>query len=112
MDTAGVRGGRAWSILDPHDPDRLSGPFVRDEELQAAEVLDMLGILERSGVAGVFVFTFATPALAHRAEPDRDLDLASYGLVRYYDDGHWEPKRLFHALAEHNARAGPTGADA
>jgi hypothetical protein len=29
----------------------------------------------------------------------------SYGLVKCYDDGHWEPKRLFHALAGHNASA-------
>ena len=28
--------------------------------------------------------------------------MASYGLVRCYDDGHWEPKELFHALAGHN----------
>ncbi|WP_432841983.1 hypothetical protein [Dactylosporangium sp. CA-092794] len=100
------KGGIAWAVVDPRDPDRLARPLVRDEELQAAEVLDMLGILERRGVAGAFVFTFAAPALPHRPDPARDLDLASYGVVRCYDDGHWEPKRLFDALAERNARQG------
>jgi hypothetical protein len=100
------KGGRGWAIVDPRNDDRLSGAFVRDEQLQADEVIDMLGVLAKSDVAGVFVFTFATPSLPHRAEPERDLDMASYGVVKCYDDGHWEPKRLFHALAEHNARAG------
>jgi hypothetical protein len=102
------RGAMAWAIIDrddPDGPDRLAGTFVRDEELQAAEVLDLLGILDAAGAAGAFVFTFAAPALPHRDDPARDLDLASYGVVRCYDDGHWEPKRLFHALADRNARA-------
>jgi heme peroxidase len=45
---------------------------------------------------------FAAPQLPHREnDPRRDLDLASYAVVRSYDDGHWEPKRLCHALAQH-----------
>jgi hypothetical protein len=95
------KGGRAWDIVDHRDPDRLAGTYVRDEALQATEVMDMVQILEGKGVAGTFVFTFSAPALVHRENPARDLDMASYGLVKCYDDGHWEPKRLFHALAEH-----------
>jgi hypothetical protein len=54
-------------------------------------------------VAGTFVFTYATPSLPHRPEPVRDLDMASYGVVKCYEDGRQEPKRLFHALADHYA---------
>jgi hypothetical protein len=100
---AAERGGPAWAIVDRVDRDRLAGTFVRDEELQAAEVMDLLRILDAEGAAGAFVFTFAAPALPHRADPARDLDMASYAVVRSYDDGHWEPKRLFHALAARNA---------
>jgi hypothetical protein len=32
-------------------------------------------------------------------------------VVKCYDDGHWEPKQLFHALAEHNARRRTGGHD-
>jgi hypothetical protein len=99
------KGGMGWAIVDPHNQDQLSGAFVRDEDLQAAEVMEMLSVLEKSGVAGVFVFTFSTPSLPHRPDPVRDLDMASYGLVKCYEDGHWEPKRLFHALAEHYTAA-------
>ena len=98
------KGAMGWSIVDAHDHDRLSGEFVRDEQLQAAEVVDMLRTLEECEVEGAFVFTFSAPALPHRpADARRDLDMASYAVVRSYDDGHWEPKRLFHALAAHYA---------
>ncbi|MEU7869135.1 hypothetical protein [Dactylosporangium sp. NPDC049140] len=102
---AELKGGLAWAIVDRDDRDRLAGAFVRDEELQAAEVMDLLRILDAEGAAGAFVFTFGVPALPHRADPVRDLDMASYAVVRTYDDGHWEPKRLFHALAARNAPA-------
>jgi hypothetical protein len=96
------KGAMAWTIIDPRDRDRLNGEFVRDEEGQAVEVMDMLRTLEGCGVEGAFVFTFSAPALPHRpADPLRDLDMASYAVVKSYDDGRWAPKRLFQALAEH-----------
>ncbi|WP_433061945.1 hypothetical protein [Dactylosporangium sp. CS-033363] len=98
------RGAMAWAIVGP-DGATLDGRYERDEDLQAREVLDMLRILDEEGATGAFVFTFAAPELPHRAgEPLRDLDLASYAVVRTYDDGHWEPKRLFHGLAAREAR--------
>lgn len=75
------KGAMGWGIVDPRDHDRLSGD-----------------------VDGAFVFTFSAPALPHRPQdPRRDLDMASYAVVKSYDDGRWEPKRLFHALAAHYA---------
>lgn len=101
------KAGMAWAIIDPRNHNQLSGNFVRDEELQATEVIDMLRVLEASKVEGTFVFTFATPSLPHRSSPICDLDMASYGLVKCYDDGRWEPKRLFQALAKHYSAADP-----
>jgi hypothetical protein len=100
---AAEKGGMGWLIVDPRDPDRLSGPFTRDEDEQAREVMDMLAILEREKAAGAFVFTFSSPSLPHREDPLRDLDMASYGVVKSYEDGSWAPKKLFHALADRNS---------
>lgn len=47
-----------------------------------------------------FWFTFAGYKYPHHADPGRDLDLASYGLVRVAPDLTWEPKESFHTLAE------------
>jgi hypothetical protein len=64
-------------------------------------------------LSGAFWFSFAGFELPHRADPRRDLDLDSYGIVKLLDgrtpDGEfaraypgmpWEPKEAFYALAE------------
>ncbi|WP_220502038.1 hypothetical protein [Microbispora sp. H10670] len=45
-----------------------------------------------------FWFTFAGYNLPHHPDPRRDLDLASYGVVRVLEDGRREPKEVFGAL--------------
>jgi hypothetical protein len=66
---------------------------------------ELLAIFEEDGVDGALWFTFAGYQLPHRADPRRDLGLASYGVVRMAEDGvSWEPKEVFHALAEAYAR--------
>ena len=60
------------------------------------------------GVDLAFWFTFAGYPLVHDPEPRRDLDMASYGVVRMLPGGPgtgynglgWEPKLAFRALAE------------
>jgi hypothetical protein len=105
------KGPHGFMIVEdiPDPPGlRLDGDYVRDEALQARELTDMLTILERAGVDGVFVFTFVTPALPHSSRPRGDLDLAGYGLVTSYTDHDgvtypglpWEPKQSFHAVAD------------
>ena len=110
------RGGEdagAWGfvIVDPKDPQRLNGTYIRDEDLQARELLDMLRILESDGVDGAFVYTFVAEYLPHRSDPATDVDMASYALVASlpdrrgaaYPDMAWEPKRAFTALADYYA---------
>jgi hypothetical protein len=103
------KGGRAFLIVDRKNPGRLDGKYVRDEGLQAYELTDMLGILENSGVEGVFIFTFVAPTLKYNEEATYDLDMASYSLVKSYDrskhgmtypDMTWEPKEAFYAVAD------------
>lgn len=84
---------------------RVRDGYVRDEEEQAAYLRELLEIFEAEGVDGAFVYMFALSSYPHRPdEPGRDLDMASPGIVKVYDDLHWEPKAAFGAVAEMYAR--------
>ena len=115
---AGDRGARGLEIVE-HDeatgaPVRLNGEYPRDEEGQARYLLELLEIFEAGGVDSTFVFTFALHGYLHRPDrdPRQDLDLASYGIVKVFEDGNgdtypdlpWEPKAAFGALAEYYGR--------
>ncbi|MGB8213103.1 MAG: hypothetical protein WCE68_06045 [Anaerolineales bacterium] len=86
-----------------------NGNYVRDEQMQARELTDQLGILDNAGVDGAFIMTFVAPAAPTHADPPDDLDMNSYSLVKSYVDKHgatypdmaWEPKESFHAVAEY-----------
>ncbi|HEX5598553.1 MAG TPA: hypothetical protein VFX61_21420 [Micromonosporaceae bacterium] len=109
------RGARGLEIVE-HDEDtrvpiRLDGEYVRDEAGQAAYLRELLEAFEAGGIDSAFVFTFALYDYPHRpdGDPRNDLDLASYGIVKVFDDRHgdtypdmpWEPKAAFTAIAEH-----------
>lgn len=110
---AADKGARGGEIIEwDHDtalPLRLDGDYTRDEDEQATYLRELLEIFTEEGVDSAFVFTFVQYQLPHRAEPRRDLDLASYGIVRVYEercgatypDMTWEPKAAFRALAEY-----------
>ncbi|WP_027344243.1 hypothetical protein [Hamadaea tsunoensis] len=102
---AGDLGARGLEVVE-HDPVtrapvRLSGVYERDEPGQAAYVRELLEIFDAAGVDSAFVFTFALSSYPHRpdGDPRDDLDLASYSIVRLREDGAWEPKAAFHAVA-------------
>jgi len=65
-------------------PPRVDGHYVRDEELQARELADQLGVLDTAGVDGAFVFTFVSPNSPHNEDPKYDSDMASFSLVKSY----------------------------
>jgi hypothetical protein len=65
-------------------PARVDGHYVRDEALQANELVDQLGILDSAGVDGVFVFTFISPLSSYNEDPKFDTDMPSYSLVKSY----------------------------
>jgi hypothetical protein len=51
---------------------RLTGTFERDEPMQAREVAETLDELERTGVAGALLSTFATPRATTDDDPRYD----------------------------------------
>jgi hypothetical protein len=65
-------------------PPKADGHYIRDEGLQARELADQLGVLDKAGVEGAFVFTFVSPNSPYRADPMYDSDMASFSLVKSY----------------------------
>ncbi|GAA4205526.1 hypothetical protein [Microbispora amethystogenes] len=97
---AGARGGMAWAIVDRGTrPPRLDGDYVRDEGEQVRYLRELLSVFEEEGVDTAFWFTFAGYEFPYHPDPRRDLDMASYGVVRVLEDGRREPKEVFGALA-------------
>ncbi|WP_329253480.1 hypothetical protein OG417_10735 [Actinoallomurus sp. NBC_01490] len=100
---AAGRGGTGWMIAD-RASSRIDGDYVRDESEQVTYLRELREIFEQEGVDAAFWFTFAGYGLPHRPDPREDLDLASYGVVKFLDEIRWEPKEIFHALAAAYAR--------
>ena len=108
------RGALGWAIVDrAARPPRLTREVVRDEQVQADYLREVLTILDEEGVDGGFWFTFASYGNPFHADPQHDLDCASFGVVKIldgangttYPDMPWEPKLSFTALAEYYAQS-------
>ncbi|MCA9906504.1 MAG: abortive infection protein [Anaerolineae bacterium] len=107
------KGSYGWAVVDwSKKPYQLKAELVRDENLQAEYLVELLDIFKAENVDGSFVFTFVMPSYPYSQTPLYDLDRASYSLVKSYSDCKgdiypdmpWEPKQSFFAVAEHNAR--------
>ncbi|MEU9688278.1 hypothetical protein [Amycolatopsis japonica] len=110
---AGDQAPRSMEIVEHDengDPVRLNGEYDRDEAGQAAYLRELLEIFDAEGVDGAFVYLFALSNYPHRPDdPRRDLDLASLGIVKVFEDRDgdtypgmpWEPKAAFSALADY-----------
>ena len=107
---AAGRGGMGWAIIEAaaDGPPQLDGDYVRDEGEQVRYLRALRAIFEEEGVDLAFWFTFAGYGLPHHADPRRDLDMASYGVVKMLEGGSpageqglgWERKLVFGALAQ------------
>jgi hypothetical protein len=109
---AGDKGAMGWAIADwkKQRPEIMPG-HVRDEEVQSRYLLDLLNIFDQENVHAAFVFTFASYNYIFDGEPDYDLDMAAYGIVRClaenkkgYQGLGWEPKQAFYDLARYYGR--------
>jgi hypothetical protein len=110
---ASEAGGMGWEILDHEKiPLQLNGAYVRDEAEQAQELTEVLTIFDEAGVDGAFIMTFVDPLHPYRDDPQYDLDMASYGLVKSYEGQRgqtypemtWEPKEAFKAVSKFYGR--------
>jgi hypothetical protein len=110
---AAEAGGTGWTIVDfEADPRALNGDYVRDEAGQAAYFTELMDVFEAEGVHGAFWFTFAGYECPSDPAPRRDLDLASYGVVKVLEEPSgtaypglaWEPKEVFRTVAARFSR--------
>lgn len=100
------KGAWGWTVADRRQ-NRILTPVQRDENEQSEELVEVLKIFESEKLAGAFVFTFVAPAYPHRSNPEHDLDMASYSIVKTldedstngYDGLPWEPKQAFYEIA-------------
>jgi hypothetical protein len=110
---AAALGGRGDSMIEWNEdarPARLTQPVVRDEQEQATYLREVLAVFDDEGVDSAFVNTFVRRDLPTSTDPDRDFDVASFGIVKTlapdktgttYPGLPWEPKAAFRALAEY-----------
>jgi hypothetical protein len=73
-----------------HVPPRADGHYIRDEGLQARELVDQLGVLDAAGVEGAFVQTFVVPNSPCRPDPRYDADMANFSLVKSFAEAETE----------------------
>jgi hypothetical protein len=87
---------------------RLKGYPVRDETLQAREIVETLDVLDAAGVDGAFVCTFVDYLAPTDHEPRYDLDMSALSIVKLlenrrgstYPEMEWEPKEAFKAISD------------
>jgi hypothetical protein len=92
-----------WSTPTP----QLKGTYNRNERVQADYIANLIDVFRTENVYGAFVFEFIDPAYPHSPDPQHDLDMASFGVVKVCSNGsgeahatlEWEPKMAFHEIA-------------
>lgn len=95
---AGDRGASGWMI---EKAGQLASDYIRDEGEQVKYLRELVEIYERHGIDQAFWFTFASWNRPHRQDVRKDLDLASFGVVKVLDEqasvpqNCWEPKAVF-----------------
>lgn len=98
-DKAGASGHEIidWKASGPE----IKPGFIRDENVQARYIEKMVRLFEAEQVTGVFPYVFGHPKMLYSKEYRFDLDMASYGIVRYPGNNGkpWEKKAAFHTLA-------------
>jgi hypothetical protein len=104
---ADKQGGTGWQVVQWHnDQPQLKKGLVRDEQVQADYLKEQLDIFTKQDVLGAFVYTFSNPTYIYSDNPAKDLDMASYGIVKPLKAREqqllaWQPKAAFRALADY-----------
>ncbi|MFC0842206.1 abortive infection protein [Streptomyces noboritoensis] len=103
------RGGSGFNVVDwERQPPVVKDGYARNEREQADEVGELLDLYAAERLHGAFVYNFIAPDSPHSPRRRRDLDIASFALVKTYptgtrrgyaETGQWEPKLSFHAVA-------------
>lgn len=106
-------GGSGFTVVDwTADPPTIPDRLVRDEQVQARYIDELLTIFKAEKVAGAFIYDFIEPDSPYNPDPHQDFDMTSFGVVRTYPPGHdlayattghFTPKPSFTTIANHFA---------
>jgi hypothetical protein len=103
------KGAMGWAIVDwTKDIPELKDNYIRDEATQAKYLLELLNIFEAEKVPAAFAFTFISGNYVHDDDPQYDLDMAAFGIVKVIRNKtgnqpelNWLPKKAFFELGEY-----------
>jgi len=73
---------------------------VRNENVQAEYILDLLNAYNAAGVISAFVFDFYSEGFLHDSNPDLDFDKASFSITKHTYQSNWEPKLAFTKIGD------------
>jgi len=100
------KGGAGFMIVNWRgDPPTVKAGFVRDEQVQADYIEELVDLYKEEGIHGAFLYAFSEPRNIHTENPRTDLDMASYGLVKVVrgetadEPEVWNEKLAFSRLA-------------
>jgi hypothetical protein len=104
------KGAMGWNIVDwKQARPLLKGNFIKDESAQANYLIELLEIFNSEDISGAFVFTFISYNYLYNDDPQYDLDMAAYGIVKslpenmsgYQGKLPWLPKTAFYKLGNY-----------
>lgn len=87
-------GGSAYDIVDYRTKTIKKG-IIRDENEQAEYLKGLLGIYLKENIFATFIFDFKEEWKIHSKNPEKDLDLSSFGIVKILEKGKVIPKKAF-----------------
>jgi hypothetical protein len=104
---ADKKGGGGFLIVNWHkDMPTVKPGYNRHEQVQADYIRSLIEIYKDERIDGAFVYAFSEPRNVHTDDPQTDLDMASYGIVKitHRESAEkpetWEPKQAFATLTE------------
>ncbi|HSD63144.1 MAG TPA: hypothetical protein VLB50_05070 [Ignavibacteriaceae bacterium] len=106
---ADKKGAWGYSIVDyrasrPH----LKKIYKRDESVQSDYLIDLLKIYSSENVYAAFIYTFIARKSVYDVNPEYDLDMANFGLIKVLPPGIkdpdapylWERKKSFSEVSK------------
>ncbi|MGG4340490.1 hypothetical protein [Paenibacillus lautus] len=106
---ADKKGPESHEIIDWSTPvPKIKGGIIRSERVQADYIKELLTIYKTENIYGAFVYDYIMPNKPFSPNPQYDLDMGSYGIVKVYPEdsekpyssGFWEPKEAFYEIAK------------
>jgi hypothetical protein len=96
------KGAWGYSVTDwMKSRPQLKKLLERDESVQSNYLIDLLNIYLKENVHAAFVYTFIARRAKYNVNPEYDLDMANFGLVKVLPDSYaWERKKAFYELSK------------